>query len=114
MHIFNFSLCSIMVNILIIVGLKKNQVVRCCLEHAASVAKTFLTSDAVVVDIKELDLIPRRKPMPPMSPMPPVSPLPSPGNSAISRRKPMPRMPLVPPLPTSGKPSFTIQVPTCQ
>lgn len=29
------------------------QVVRCCLEHAGSVAKTFLTSDAVVVDIKE-------------------------------------------------------------
>ncbi|RVW44670.1 hypothetical protein VitviT2T_001214 [Vitis vinifera] len=79
-----------------------SKVVRCCLEHAASVAKTFLTSDAVVVDIKELDLIPRRKPMPPMSPMPPVSPLPSPGNSAISRRKPMPRMPLLPPLPTSG------------
>ncbi|KAJ9709480.1 hypothetical protein PVL29_001117 [Vitis rotundifolia] len=90
-----------------------SKVVRCCLEHAASVAKTFLTSDAVVVDIKELHLIPRRKPMPPMSPMPPVSPLPSPGNSAISRRKPMPRMPLVPPLPTSGKSSFTIQVPTC-
>lgn len=29
------------------------KVVRCCLEHAASVAKTFLTSDAVVVEIKE-------------------------------------------------------------
>lgn len=29
------------------------KVVRCCLEHASSVAKTFLTSDAVVVDIKE-------------------------------------------------------------
>jgi len=29
------------------------KVVRCCLEHAASVAKTFLTSDVVVVDIKE-------------------------------------------------------------
>lgn len=28
------------------------KVVRCCLEHAASVAKTFLTSDAVVVEIK--------------------------------------------------------------
>ncbi|KAE8710144.1 RuBisCO large subunit-binding protein subunit beta [Hibiscus syriacus] len=27
------------------------KVVRCCLEHAASVAKVFLTSDAVVVDI---------------------------------------------------------------
>ncbi|XP_019198810.1 PREDICTED: ruBisCO large subunit-binding protein subunit beta, chloroplastic-like [Ipomoea nil] len=29
------------------------KVVRCCLEHAASVARTFLTSDAVVVEIKE-------------------------------------------------------------
>lgn len=29
------------------------KVVRCCLEHAASVAKTFLTCDVVVVDIKE-------------------------------------------------------------
>ena len=27
--------------------------VRCCLEHAGSVAKTFLTSDAVVFEIKE-------------------------------------------------------------
>lgn len=26
--------------------------VRCCLEHAASVARTFLTSDAVVTEIK--------------------------------------------------------------
>ncbi|KAB1206562.1 Chaperonin 60 subunit beta 4, chloroplastic [Morella rubra] len=41
-----------------------SKVVRCCLEHAASVAKTFLTSDAVVVDIKELKPIPRRPPMP--------------------------------------------------
>ncbi|CAI5500005.1 unnamed protein product [Closterium sp. Naga37s-1] len=29
------------------------KVVRCCLEHAASVAKIFLTSDCVVTDIKE-------------------------------------------------------------
>ncbi|KAJ3690910.1 hypothetical protein LUZ61_020074 [Rhynchospora tenuis] len=29
------------------------KVVRCCMEHASSVAKTFLTSDVVVVDIKE-------------------------------------------------------------
>ncbi|GAB4842282.1 hypothetical protein Ancab_012252 [Ancistrocladus abbreviatus] len=29
------------------------KVVRCCLEHAASVARTFLTSDAVVTEIKE-------------------------------------------------------------
>ncbi|KAF8407913.1 hypothetical protein HHK36_007051 [Tetracentron sinense] len=40
------------------------KVVRCCLEHAASVAKTFLTSDAVIVDIKELEPVPMRKPMP--------------------------------------------------
>ncbi|KAI3840565.1 hypothetical protein MKX03_018099 [Papaver bracteatum] len=43
-----------------------SKVVRCCLEHAASVAHTFLTSDLVVVEIEEL--IPRmprmRKPMP--------------------------------------------------
>ncbi|KAJ9163447.1 hypothetical protein P3X46_023115 [Hevea brasiliensis] len=38
------------------------KVVRCCLENAASVAKTFLTSDAVVVDIKEPQPLPR-KPM---------------------------------------------------
>ena len=34
------------------------QVVRCCLEHAASVAKTFLTCDVVVVDIKEPEAMP--------------------------------------------------------
>eukprot|EP00249_Psilotum_nudum_P021718 c28219_g1_i1 orf=157-2016(+) len=34
------------------------KVVRCCLEHAASVAKTFLTSDVVVVDIKEPEPVP--------------------------------------------------------
>ncbi|XP_020244304.1 isoamylase 3, chloroplastic-like isoform X1 [Asparagus officinalis] len=39
------------------------KVVRCCLEHAASVAKTFLTSDVVVVDIKEPEHIPARNPM---------------------------------------------------
>ncbi|GFZ16196.1 TCP-1/cpn60 chaperonin family protein [Actinidia rufa] len=41
-----------------------SKVVRCCLEHAASVARTFLTSDAVVVDIKEPQPFPMRKPMP--------------------------------------------------
>ncbi|XP_022149057.1 chaperonin 60 subunit beta 4, chloroplastic isoform X2 [Momordica charantia] len=40
-----------------------SKVVRCCLEHAASVAKTFLTSDAVVVEIKEPKPIPRRRRM---------------------------------------------------
>lgn len=36
------------------------QVVRCCLENAASVAKTFLTADAVVVDIREPQPLPRK------------------------------------------------------
>lgn len=44
--------------------LDPSKVVRCCLEHAASVAKVFLTSSAVVVDIKELEPISRRKPVP--------------------------------------------------
>ncbi|CAA3023709.1 ru large subunit-binding subunit beta, chloroplastic [Olea europaea subsp. europaea] len=39
------------------------KVVRCCLEHAASVARTFLTSDAVVVDIKEPEPMPAGNPM---------------------------------------------------
>lgn len=41
-----------------------SKVVRCCLEHAASVAKSFLTSDVVVVDAKDLEPIHMRKPMP--------------------------------------------------
>ncbi|CAN1297748.1 Chaperonin 60 subunit beta 4, chloroplastic [Linum perenne] len=50
------------------------KVVRCCLEHSASVAKTFLTSDAVVVDVTERRPLPRTMPAPmPPSPMnPPV------------------------------------------
>ncbi|KAI3467187.1 hypothetical protein Pfo_023850 [Paulownia fortunei] len=45
--------------------LDPSKVVRCCLEHAASVAKTFLTADAVVIEIKE-PVKPKvmRKPMP--------------------------------------------------
>jgi chaperonin GroEL len=43
--------------------LLRKQVVRCCLEHAASVAKTFITSDAVVVDIKEPEQAPAANPM---------------------------------------------------
>ncbi|KNA12027.1 hypothetical protein SOVF_129600 [Spinacia oleracea] len=39
------------------------KVVRCCLEHAASVAKTFLTSDAVVTEIPEPELAPAENPM---------------------------------------------------
>ena len=33
------------------------------MEHAASVAKTFLTSDVVVVDIKEPEATPLANPM---------------------------------------------------
>ncbi|KAF5735685.1 putative rubisco subunit binding-protein beta subunit rubb [Tripterygium wilfordii] len=40
------------------------KVVRCCLEHAASVAKTFLMSDCVVVEIKEPEAaVPAGNPM---------------------------------------------------
>ncbi|KAG2294792.1 hypothetical protein Bca52824_041461 [Brassica carinata] len=39
------------------------KVVRCCLEHAASVAKTFLMSDCVVVEIKEPEPVPAGNPM---------------------------------------------------
>ncbi|KAG4403260.1 hypothetical protein AAZX31_01G063900 [Glycine max] len=69
------------------------KVVRCCIEHSASVAKAFLTSSAVVVERKELKPIPipRRKPMP------------TSGNELdslpIPRRKPMP-MPM--PMATPG------------
>uniref|UniRef100_A0A6N2K8E7 RuBisCO large subunit-binding protein subunit beta, chloroplastic n=1 Tax=Salix viminalis TaxID=40686 RepID=A0A6N2K8E7_SALVM len=39
------------------------KVVRCCLEHASSVAKTFLMSDCVVVEIKEPESVPAGSPM---------------------------------------------------
>ncbi|KAL1204903.1 Chaperonin 60 subunit beta 2 [Cardamine amara subsp. amara] len=39
------------------------KVVRCCLEHAASVAKTFLMSDCVVVEIPEPEPVPAGNPM---------------------------------------------------
>lgn len=39
------------------------QVVRCCLEHAASVAKIFLTSDVVVTEIKEAEVAVAGNPM---------------------------------------------------
>ncbi|KAL0390393.1 UNVERIFIED_CONTAM: Chaperonin 60 subunit beta 2, chloroplastic [Sesamum calycinum] len=39
------------------------KVVRCCLEHAASVAKTFLMSDCVVVEIKEPEPVVAGNPM---------------------------------------------------
>lgn len=57
------------------------QVVRCSLEHAASVAKTFLTSDAVVVDIKEVE-------QPVQMPMPMRKPLRKPGNVTFSLASP--------------------------
>lgn len=44
--------------------LDPSKVVRCCLEHAASVAKTFLTSDAVVIYIDEPAPKQIRKPVP--------------------------------------------------
>ncbi|XP_073023950.1 chaperonin 60 subunit beta 4, chloroplastic-like isoform X2 [Primulina eburnea] len=44
--------------------LDPTKVVRCCLEHASSVAKTFLTSDAVVIEIKDPVSRHIRKPMP--------------------------------------------------
>ncbi|CAL0315280.1 unnamed protein product [Lupinus luteus] len=37
------------------------KVVRCCIQHAASVTKAFLTSNAVIIDRMELHPIPRRK-----------------------------------------------------
>ncbi|KAA3459486.1 TCP-1/cpn60 chaperonin family protein [Gossypium australe] len=39
------------------------KVVRCCLEHAASVAKTFLMSNCVVMKIKEPEPVPAGNPM---------------------------------------------------
>ncbi|XP_075518527.1 chaperonin 60 subunit beta 4, chloroplastic-like isoform X1 [Primulina tabacum] len=44
--------------------LDPTKVVRCCLEHASSVAKTFLTSGAVVIEIKDPVSRHIRKPMP--------------------------------------------------
>ncbi|XP_076891931.1 chaperonin 60 subunit beta 4, chloroplastic-like [Bidens hawaiensis] len=46
------------------------KVVRCCIEHAASVAKTFITSDAVVIDIDGLVVEGMRPPKPMPMPMP--------------------------------------------
>ncbi|KAL6192955.1 hypothetical protein ACLB2K_034040 [Fragaria x ananassa] len=78
-----------------------SKVVRCCLEHAASVAKTFLLSDAVVVEIKESNPIPRR--MPRRRPKPPLPPMPQ-----TPQMPPMSSMPSMPPMsmPTSGARAF--------
>lgn len=51
------------------------------MEHAASVAKTFLTSDAVVVDFKEVE-------QPVRMPMPIRKPLRRPGNVTFSLASP--------------------------
>ena len=59
---------------------KYHQVVRCCIEHAAVVAKSFLTSDVVVVEAKESKPVRVRPPMPPRSLIPPI---PASGNSWI-------------------------------
>lgn len=69
------------------------QVVRCCIEHAASVAKTFLTSDAVVIYIDEPAPKRRRRPMPDLGDPAPRRrrPMPDLGDlSPSSRRRPMP------------------------
>ncbi|XP_068641594.1 ruBisCO large subunit-binding protein subunit beta, chloroplastic-like [Aristolochia californica] len=76
-----------------------SKVVRCCLEHAASVAKTFLMSDVVVADIKQLQNLPRQ--------LMPTSPsLPNPGRNRLpnsgSLPFPMRKSPLRRPMPTSG------------
>ncbi|CAA7407747.1 unnamed protein product [Spirodela intermedia] len=50
--------------------LDPSKVVRCCVEHAASVARTFLTSDVVVVDTREPYPATMRPRMPTSGPMP--------------------------------------------
>ncbi|XP_050372669.1 ruBisCO large subunit-binding protein subunit beta, chloroplastic isoform X2 [Argentina anserina] len=83
------------------------KVVRCCLEHAASVAKTFLLSDAVVVEIKESNPIPtrmqRRRRKPPLPPMPQM-----PQTPQMPQMPPISSMPSMPPMsmPTSGARAF--------
>lgn len=53
--------CSLGLELTVFISLI--QVVRCCLEHAASVAKTFLMSDCVVVEIKEPEPVVAGNPM---------------------------------------------------
>lgn len=54
--------------------LDPSKVVRCCLEHSASVAKTFLTADAVVVEIKQ-----------PVPPRMMIKPMPTSGIGPVSK-----------------------------
>uniref|UniRef100_A0A7N0UMD3 Uncharacterized protein n=2 Tax=Kalanchoe fedtschenkoi TaxID=63787 RepID=A0A7N0UMD3_KALFE len=51
------------------------KVVRCCIEHAASVAKTFLTVNAVVIDLIESQPRPRQWPPVPPPPTSGIGPL---------------------------------------
>ncbi|CAO2840467.1 unnamed protein product [Amaranthus hypochondriacus] len=79
------------------------KVIRCCLEHAASVAKTFLLSDAVAVEIQEKQPFPRRPSMPSMPPMPSMPSMPSmPPMPSRPSMPSMPPMPSRPPMPMSG------------
>ncbi|XP_051217510.2 ruBisCO large subunit-binding protein subunit beta, chloroplastic isoform X1 [Lolium perenne] len=52
--------------------LDPTKVVRCCIEHAAVVAKSFLTSDVVIVEAQESKPVRVRPPMPPRNLIPPI------------------------------------------
>ncbi|CAI9259364.1 unnamed protein product [Lactuca saligna] len=61
------------------------KVVRCCIEHATSVAKTFLTSDAVVIDMD--GPVPEGMRPSKESPKPMPMPIPASDNSIPTRRR---------------------------
>ncbi|XP_037485755.1 chaperonin 60 subunit beta 4, chloroplastic-like isoform X2 [Triticum dicoccoides] len=52
--------------------LDPSKVVRCCIEHSAVVAKSFLTSDVVIVEAQESKPVRIRPPMPPRNLIPPM------------------------------------------
>ncbi|KAI5015056.1 hypothetical protein ZWY2020_056446 [Hordeum vulgare] len=52
--------------------LDPTKVVRCCIEHSAVVAKSFLTSDVVIVEAQESKPVRVRPPMPPRNLIPPM------------------------------------------
>nr|XP_043613196.1 ruBisCO large subunit-binding protein subunit beta, chloroplastic-like [Erigeron canadensis] len=83
------------------------KVVRCCIEHAASVAKTFLTSDAVVIDtdgpVPEGMRLPKHTPK--QTPMPTPMSMPTPMPTPMSMPTPMPT-------PMSKPMSMPMQMPT--
>nr|GEU74940.1 TCP-1/cpn60 chaperonin family protein [Tanacetum cinerariifolium] len=88
------------------------KVVRCCIEHAASVAKTFLTSDAVVIDIDG----PVVKGMRPPKQTPSPTPTPTPTQMQTPMPSPMQRpMPMRRRMPNSGIPpmGFKKKGPIC-